>query len=331
MRLKAGRFLALGEGGRLARSILSGDGFKLYVHLCDLADTETGCLELYYSDVVREFKRCKKSIETDFLELRENGICVMRSAVNQHRKVQIEICDEFWDYIKRPRTSQMFLGSESDLQNRSKEGDANGSSIHESSELSRSEADDAHRAQAHAAHSALLKYGISPSEAERLIQEVPEEEVIDSIEYVAYISSLKGSSIRSPQSLLIHRLRNHIAVPDDFLTSRKGKALAEARDQEIRRQAEMQTLEIEYDAWCRAQAEAELNVRYSEEELNAQLAVLAQVAVRSDPVLARVRRTELPNVLRRKLIRDIRDELTLPSFGEWCQREESQKSINRPI
>jgi hypothetical protein len=318
MRLKDGRFLALGEGGRLACRILSGDQFRLYVRLCDLADRETGRVELYYSDLVQYLRRCKRSLESDFRELRQKGVCVMTSAVNQHKKVQIEICDPFWDYIKAPSASE--AAPNPGNAQPPKEGDEGCSACVSSAPgAAQIEPSANHETDTNAARSALVRYGISPDETERLVRDVSPGEIIDSIDYVANICSVKGSSIRSPQSLLVHRLRNRTGVPEDFLTGRRRQALTKAREHEERQQAELRRLELEYADWRKTQGETELNSRYSEGELNAKLADMARVAVASDPAFARVRRTELPKVLRLKLIKEICCELNLPSFEQWCE------------
>lgn len=59
-----------------------------------------------YADLAHTLRRSRRSISTHFDELRQNGICAVMPAVNQHHCTEIEIADEFWPYTKTNTGSQ---------------------------------------------------------------------------------------------------------------------------------------------------------------------------------------------------------------------------------
>jgi hypothetical protein len=75
------------------------------------------------------------------------------------------------------------------------------------------------------------------------------------------LASMKGNNMRSPQSLLIHRLRNCAPLPQDFITSREREKRAfEEQKLEEQRYRE-QILQFDSWEWCRANGQ-----RIGEEE-----------------------------------------------------------------
>jgi hypothetical protein len=53
-----------------------------------------------YHDLANRLGRSRRSIASHFDELRRQGICRTRPALNQHQCTEIEVCDEFWPYTR---------------------------------------------------------------------------------------------------------------------------------------------------------------------------------------------------------------------------------------
>jgi len=87
-----------------AMSLLSDGAFKLYVHVCLTADRSTGQLKVDHGDLATALKKSRRSIVSYLQELRERGICTTREASNQYTDGEIELHDNFWPYVKVPRT-----------------------------------------------------------------------------------------------------------------------------------------------------------------------------------------------------------------------------------
>ena len=100
MKIKQPNWIPHGNEADLANRILSGNGARLYFHLYLRANRANGQIDLRYEDVATALGRKKRSIVTDFSELRQKGVCRVDSAVNQHKLVHVEICDEYWPFEK---------------------------------------------------------------------------------------------------------------------------------------------------------------------------------------------------------------------------------------
>ena len=96
-------WFAAGREVSRALQLLSDGAFKLYIHLCLTADRTTGMLEADHADLVKALGRSRRSAAVAYLEeLRCREVCKTRSAANQHGRGEIEICDAFWPYERRP-------------------------------------------------------------------------------------------------------------------------------------------------------------------------------------------------------------------------------------
>lgn len=97
----AGWFAAGREVSR-ALPLLSDGAFKLYIHLCLTADRSTGQYKGDHADLVKALDKSRRSVVVYLEELRRQGVCKTQPARNQHGQGQIEICDAFWPYERRP-------------------------------------------------------------------------------------------------------------------------------------------------------------------------------------------------------------------------------------
>jgi hypothetical protein len=108
MRIKQPGWIPFGTEADLAIRRLSGNGARLFFHLYFRANRQNGRLDVRYDSVASALERSKRSIVTDFAELREKGACLVDSAVNQHTLVHVEICDMFWPFEKAsPKNSDI--------------------------------------------------------------------------------------------------------------------------------------------------------------------------------------------------------------------------------
>jgi hypothetical protein len=89
-------------GSEVARALqcLSDGGFRLYLYLCLQARRDNGCLTVNHRELARALQRSRRSILTYLEELRQQQVCRLTPAANQHQEGEIEICDSFWPYEK---------------------------------------------------------------------------------------------------------------------------------------------------------------------------------------------------------------------------------------
>jgi hypothetical protein len=100
-------WFAAGREFARALTLLSDGAFKVYVHLCLMADRSSGRLNVDHGGLATALGKSRRSIVKYVEELRGHGICTTREAVNQHTGGEIEICDGFWPYVKCNRAEEV--------------------------------------------------------------------------------------------------------------------------------------------------------------------------------------------------------------------------------
>jgi hypothetical protein len=104
MKLKhANGWFAAGPEVARAMALLSDGAFKLFVYLCLQANRDTGRIAVNDRDLAVVQQKSRRSIVSYLDELEQHGICQIESALNQHRRGQIEICTPSSAYHKMPQ------------------------------------------------------------------------------------------------------------------------------------------------------------------------------------------------------------------------------------
>ena len=93
-------WFAAGREVSRALPLLSDGAFKLYMYVCLNADRATGLLKVGHADLVKALGKSRRSVIAYLDELREQQVCDIRPAMNQHIGGEIEIRDAFWPYEK---------------------------------------------------------------------------------------------------------------------------------------------------------------------------------------------------------------------------------------
>jgi hypothetical protein len=176
-----------------------------------------------------------------------------------------------------------------------------------------------------------------------LTQQCDADSIVDGIEYVMQLASMKGNNIRSPQSLLIHRLRDCAPIPQDFVTSRERerRALEKQKLDEQRCRVEEQRyreqiLQFDYWEWCRAQGENELQKRFCPDLLEEKISKWVSQARVAEPHLANTPTRGLREIAHQYLVKEVCAAMNLPTFLEWCrdngqqigEEEEAPEGLN---
>ena len=227
--------------------------------------------------------------------------------MNQHKLVLIEIADKFWAYEK----NQNYTREEAQKACSVIGSDVEGTKAALSEEQRR-------------ALDALLDFGIAPKEAEILAKAHDAHAVMDGIEYVMYLASIKGNSIRSPQSLVIHRIRNEVPIPHDFITSRERERKASERQRLGEQSHREELLRMEYQDWCRAQGQRELQNRLSVDQLEKEISNWVSQAKRNDPRFVNTPIRALRDIAHRCLVKEACTAMELPTFQVWCRNNGQQ-------
>jgi hypothetical protein len=92
-------WFAAGREVAAAMTLLSDGAFKLYVFLCLRADRSSGRLEIDQSSVANSLAKSRRSVVAYFGELKQQGVCEVNFAANQHTRGVVQISAAFWPYV----------------------------------------------------------------------------------------------------------------------------------------------------------------------------------------------------------------------------------------
>jgi hypothetical protein len=166
----------------------------------------------------------------------------------------------------------------------------------------------------------LLTFGIAPNKAEQLVKQYEAGDILDVVEYVSSQATAdKNGRIQNPAGLLIYYLRDDVPIPADFVTSRKRRIIEAARRRDAEQRQHLVDLELEFDSWRAQRVDDELSVRYPGPELGRKIAEVVEQRSKSDKYFIRITAAQRPVVARQVLAKEVREQLALPTFEDWCK------------
>jgi hypothetical protein len=80
--------------------LLSDGAFKLYISISLDADTGTGRYEATHPQLAKLLGKSKRIIGVYIREIEAKGVCSVQPARNQHARTVLQVCDEYWPYIR---------------------------------------------------------------------------------------------------------------------------------------------------------------------------------------------------------------------------------------
>jgi len=166
----------------------------------------------------------------------------------------------------------------------------------------------------------LLALGIAPNMAQSLVKKHDPGIILDVTEYVSsLVTTDKDGRIHNPAGLLIYYLHNDVPVPDAFITSRKrSKSEAAKRQQAEERQHDLD-LQIAFASWRDRQVDAEIAARYPGPAVSQKIAEVVAQRSKTDKYFIRVNPAQREVLARQILVREVREQMALPPFEDWCK------------
>jgi hypothetical protein len=101
LQIKRAGWFAAGPEMEQAMMLVSDGAFTLYVYLCLHSNRSSGSCEISYNALALALRKSPRSIATYCLQLRQNSICEIEPAANQHDSTKFRICDKFWPYTRK--------------------------------------------------------------------------------------------------------------------------------------------------------------------------------------------------------------------------------------
>jgi hypothetical protein len=170
----------------------------------------------------------------------------------------------------------------------------------------------------------LLDQGVIPTKAKSLVEECGATKVIDMVEYVESQSDTSRRKVENPAGLIIYHLENDLPIPAKFVTSRRRAEMEESRKEEEQRKKSEADQYLTYLQWVDQAVEVEISNRYSDVELQAKIREIITGRVRVDEelrrALTRVTEKQKESIALQIIRKEITQEISLPSFGEWAAK-----------
>jgi hypothetical protein len=174
---------------------------------------------------------------------------------------------------------------------------------------------------------ALLVQGILPAKAKALVMQHDPQLIVDQIEYAIaqVIADSKGrQKIGNPAGFIIYNIEQRVPVPSSFITSRKSRELNIRKQERDEKEGLELRKQVRYEEWTENLVNAEINARYQGEDIKKKLREIISRRQKNDSefktLCARLTKEQLDNVALGLLRKDMKKDLSLPSYDEWCER-----------
>ncbi|SNT37122.1 Replication initiator protein A [Granulicella rosea] len=165
---------------------------------------------------------------------------------------------------------------------------------------------------------ALLRLGVLPARASQLAAAHDAGQILDTIEYLeSQMTGATRNRVDNPAGLAIYSIENGLPIPADFVTSRRRRELADKATRGRAQREELVNAESVYEEWAERQRQAAVDGRYPGAKLAAKLDEIVATRGRTDEAFRRVPAKQRRAVAMQIVSKEIRAELTLPSFEEW--------------
>jgi hypothetical protein len=114
----------------------------------------------------------------------------------------------------------------------------------------------------------MVRRGISEKKSRELLANLkPSQEVMDQLEYVdSLIAKDSKGRVENPPGLYVFYIRDNIAPPADFQTSRKRRLVEEAQQARANERINLAQIRIDYEAHCASQTRRYIDEVLPEEE-----------------------------------------------------------------
>lgn len=173
---------------------------------------------------------------------------------------------------------------------------------------------------------ALLERGVSPAKARSLVCQYDPEAIVDQIEYAEFLMLRdRRRTFDNPAGFIIYTIENQVPVPTSFATSRRLREHEITAQKQLARDSHIVELQLKYEEWIESQVEEEIANRHVVPGLKKKIKEVIAKRVRTDERFSKMAQQHQESLAMQFLRKDTRDELALPSFGQWCEQKQQMK------
>ena len=148
------------------------------------------------------------------------------------------------------------------------------------------------------------------------------EMIADQIEYAEFlISRDRRREFDNPAGFIIYTIENEVPVPTSFVSSRRLRQQEEKAHKQAVRDTHLFELRAEYDQCVERWVEEEIASRYPGNELKKKAKDVIAQRVRTDDRFSKMAQQHQEALALQFLRKDTQQELTLPTFEQWCEQK----------
>jgi hypothetical protein len=171
----------------------------------------------------------------------------------------------------------------------------------------------------------LRKHGIIPTKCASLVERFGTDVVCDTVEFLeSQMIDGKRKSIENPAGLIIFSLEKQLPVPTGFVSSRKREQMRLVADRDRAKAQAVQIREDAYWLWRTTKREAAVAAKYPGAALDAKLNEVIILNRKTDAMFRRVHTDQHRSLAMSLILKEVSDELVLPSFEEWSSQNEQK-------
>jgi len=163
----------------------------------------------------------------------------------------------------------------------------------------------------------LRKYGVLPAKSTSLVERFGPDVVCDTVEYLETQMTGDKRKVENPAGLIIYSLEKGLPVPAGFIGSRKREELRQMADKDQERRLETQMREATYWTWRSTKRQEAVDSKFPGIELETKLKEIIDENKRSNSMFRDVPSYRHRDIAMQLLVKEVSDELVLPSFEEW--------------
>ena len=168
----------------------------------------------------------------------------------------------------------------------------------------------------------LARHGITPAKAAQMLGKHGADTILETVEYLeSQLHADKQGKVGNPAGLIIYSLENDLPVPAAFIGASRRRQLEQAATHHLSRQQKAQEEqhqhELSYRQWIEARQQEALEERYPAADLDKKLTEIVASRVKSDELFHRVPARNRKALALQLILREIRNEMLLPTFEEW--------------
>ena len=165
----------------------------------------------------------------------------------------------------------------------------------------------------------LIKHGLLPSKAVQIIKKYGSDKVRSTVDYLeTHTLNKKRNPISNPAGLIIHTIESSMSLFPQTAEDQPYQPVNSADEQADEKKLQKMDVESAYLRWKEKLEDQKLKEVYPGPMLDKRVKQIVDERSRTDKLFRRVSTLNRKALALQIINKEIRDDLVLPSFEDWC-------------